>query len=106
MKMARQGDVLFLKVSSIPKDSVEEKRNGPIVVAHSETGHHHVVKDPAARLFNTDNPLISYLRLEGPVQVDHLRDFHTHGSISLNGGCWEIRRQREHAPEGWRRVQD
>lgn len=106
-KFGRQGDVLFRKVKALPKDAVEETRAGDIVVAHSETGHNHVVKDPVARLFNTPDPLVSYLRLEGPATVDHLRDFHTHESLLLDGGgVWEVRRQREHTPEGWRRVAD
>lgn len=34
------------------------------------------------------------------------RSFDTHESILLKGGTYEIRRQREYTPEGWRRVED
>jgi hypothetical protein len=38
--------------------------------------------------------------------VEHLRSFDTHESISIGPGNYEIRRQRENAPEGWRRAAD
>ena len=38
--------------------------------------------------------------------VEHLWPFDTHETIRLTPGKWEIRRQREWSPEGWRRVED
>lgn len=113
-KMAAQGDVLFRRVATIPKDAkpVERVKGAPIVVAHSETGHHHVVRDQAARFFTTADPFVCFLSLESPsVDVEHLRPFDTHETVRLLGepkgpSCFEVRRQREHTPEGWRMVQD
>lgn len=111
-QMAAQGDVLFRRVKSIPKDAVEQPRKGPLVVAHSETGHHHVIESPDAKLFTTADPLVCFLRLEGVPHVDvvHQRPHDTHETLRLMGGndgaCFEIRRQREHTPEGWRMVAD
>jgi hypothetical protein len=113
-RMAAQGDVVFRRVSEIPATAklAERKAGEPLVVAHSETGHHHVIRDPEASLFTSENPLICYLRLETPsVDVEHLRPFDTHETLRLLGdqdkpACFEIRRQREHTPEGWRMVED
>lgn len=108
-----QGDVLFRRVESLPKEAVERERRGAIVVAHSETGHHHVINSPDAKLFGTADPFVCYLRLEAGVSVDveHLRPHDTHETVRLLGDkeratIFEVRRQREHAPEGWRMVTD
>lgn len=110
-----QGDVFFRKVKAVPKDAVQNKAKGAHIVAHSETGHHHVVEEPGAQLFDVPgNPLVAYLQLgdacvAGGVDVVHQRPWDTHETIRLLGApgdVWEIRRQREWEPEGWRRVQD
>jgi hypothetical protein len=112
---AAQGDVLFRKVPAVPDGAVKVKRQGPLVVAHSETGHHHVVEHPGVAMFDVPgNPLVAYLQLEGPdcgagVDVVHQRPWDTHETLRLlgkPGDVFEIRRQREWAPEGWRRVAD
>lgn len=107
-----QGDVLFRRVASVPKDAAEQKSKGPVVVAHSETGHHHTIERAEAKLFTTADPFVCFLRLEGPfADVVHQRPHDTHETLRLmgdesGGACFEVRRQREHAPEGWRMVQD
>ena len=113
-KMAAQGDVLFRRVRALPKGAkpVKRKRGQPIVVAHSETGHHHVVRDPGARFFTTADPFVCFLQMEAPhVDVEHLRPFDPHETVRLLGqpsgkSIFEVRRQREHTPEGWRLVSD
>jgi len=106
---AAQGDVLFRKVLVLP-ENVQKKLTNPIVVAHSETGHDHVIQDPRVVLYEVpDNPLVCYLRAEVPFEITHLRSFDTHEPLLLDGGpgaIWEVRKQREHTPEGWRRVED
>lgn len=117
-KMAAQGDVLFRKMRSkkIPKDFVEVRKPGPIVVAHSETGHHHTAEaSPHGELRcyeNPADPLVCFLQM-GTDCVDftvtHHRPFDTHAPLKMlgkPGDVWQVRRQREHTPEGWRRVQD
>lgn len=113
MSQSRQGDVLFIRVKSIPKNASEQRRehDTPFVVAHSETGHHHVVRNPGAQLFETDNPLVCFLRCEGPMLLEHMRDFDMHGfhlfeAAGDEAQAWEVRRQREQGPEGWRRAAD
>jgi hypothetical protein len=106
---AAQGDVLFRRVEEIPADAelVESTGTGNVVVAHSETGHDHVFRDPtAAKLYRTGDPFICYLRMEAPAALEHLREFDTHEAIMFGVGCYQIRRQREHTPEGYRMVAD
>lgn len=111
-RMAAQGDVLFRRVESIPTQVWEQPREGPLVVAHSETGHHHVIESQDARLFGSLDPQVAYLKLEAPfADVVHERPYDTHETLRLLGdehkpAYYEIRRQREHTPEGWRPITD
>lgn len=110
-KLAAQGDVLFRRIDSLPADAVEQKRKGRLVVAHSETGHHHAVDDPAVKLFEraTRDPMVCYLQIAGEyADVVHHRPHDTHETLRLlgKGAIFEVRRQREYTPEGWRRVED
>jgi hypothetical protein len=104
-----QGDVWFRRVNEIPRGSTKKIcDDGPIVIAYSETHHHHVFRDPmGVTLYErTDDPFTCYLRLETPQMLEHLREFDTHAPILFDAGCYEIRRQREFTPEGLRMVAD
>jgi hypothetical protein len=108
-KLGAQGDVLFRRIDKLPADAVEQKRNGAVVVAHSETGHHHEVETLAVRHFEraTRDPMICFLAVDGEfADVVHKRPFDTHETMRLTPGFWEVRRQEEYTPEGWRRVED
>lgn len=106
-RMAAQGDVLFVKVSAIPENVAESKLAARLVVAHSETGHHHYLEVvPGMRHYTGADTTIAYLTLEGEADVVHGRPHDTHESLRLAPGNWAVRRQREYVPEGWRRVED
>lgn len=112
-KCAAQGDVLFVKIDALPTNLSEQKPNdqNEIVITHSETGHDHVMlldraETPAVQMFNGDNPLISWLKVNRPTSLDHKRQHHTHESILFQPGMYEVRRQQEQRPEGWRQVAD
>lgn len=110
--MAAQGDVLFRKIDRLPEGLVRRKAEGRHIVAHSETGHHHTVDAIGCELFDDPkDPMICYLQLGdgGMCDVVHERNFDTHETLRLLGmpsDVFEIRRQREHTPEGWRMVTD
>jgi hypothetical protein len=38
--------------------------------------------------------------------MGHLRSYDMHAPITIKPGIYELRRQREYTPEGWRRVAD
>lgn len=110
-RQGRQGDILFRKLPALPANAVAVERKGAIVVAHSETGHNHEITALDTRHFeDKQNPLICYLQLgDDACDVIHLRGWDTHETLRLlgkPGTVWEGRRQREHTPEGWRRVAD
>lgn len=102
-----QGDVVIRKVSSIPADATRVEGSGRVVVAHSETGHHHAIDDDGVVRFTVQDPLICYLQVDGAfADIVHHRPWDTHETVRLDGGgqCYEIRRQVETTPEGWQRM--
>lgn len=106
-----QGDVLLIPIAGLPGTAMAaaDTESGAFIVTHSETGHHHIVKErPTVRMFNdTMDVFRSWLVIEGePAELEHLRNFDTHESLLLDPGVYEIRRQVEYTPEGWRRAAD
>lgn len=105
-----QGDMLIRRIDKLPEGVTAcDAENGKYILAHSETGHHHVVKQqPNVKLYSNDNdPFIAYLVADNTkCLVEHERGFDTHETIEIPDGIFEIRRQREYTPEGFRRAQD
>lgn len=109
---AFQGDMMLRRVERVPDGFKEQApTSGRHVVAYSETHHHHDLDATGCKLFVGDDPMVCYLQMAGVshVDVEHQRAFDTHETLRLLGGpdsVWEIRRQREYTPEGYRRVED
>ena len=103
-----QGDLMIRRIGKLPSGLVPAKpENGNHIVAHSETGRHHVVKERSAQLLiDKTNAFIAYLDVAEPTVLEHLRSTDTHESYLLESGNYEVRRQREYVPEGWRRAAD
>lgn len=110
---AAQGDLMLRRIESLPSGAKPISADkGFFVVAHSETGHNHVIADrPNVKLYTTGDPMVSYLEVieatdKMETLLEHLRSFDTHKTIVIPPGVFEVRRQREYTPEGWRRVED
>lgn len=102
-----QGDLNIFLVDSIPKDLTEAspEKDGNHILAHSETGHHHVIDGNTVRVFN-ENEFSSYLEVKEDSNIIHLRGFDTHETMKVPAGKYRISRQREYTPEGYRRAAD
>ena len=109
-QQAAQGDMLITRIAALPKEVQKLKSEaGKFVLAHSETGHHHVVKEQIGVEFyqHANDNFICYLVVNNTeCLVEHERSFDTHEAVGFDPGIYEIRRQREYIPEGWRRAQD
>lgn len=108
-RVGAQGDVFFLRVDALPEGVREVPQvDGRHVIAHSETGHHHITRDREARFYEDPrDPFTCYLRVDGEhADVEHLRPFDTHETVRLLRGITMCRRSREYVPEGFRRVED
>lgn len=85
--MYRQGDLLFLKVNSIPKTAKIVKSG---VILHSDTTQHEHKLVGGVLLKTKD---LQYARISKKGSILH----EEHKLILLSKGLWEIRRQREYA---------
>lgn len=109
---AAQGDLLVRYIDRLPADARERSRSPgePLVVAHSESGHHHLIEADGVVMYEVSDPLVCYLRVDGDyVPLIHAKTGpHAHQPLVFRRGVVEIRRAREWNP--WtrsdRRVQD
>jgi len=106
--IAAQGDAMLKRIDKLPSGLTKAKsKDGKFIVAHSETGHNHTVLERSAQLLiDQTNEFIAYLQVEEDTELTHERSFDTHESLLLTPGIYEIRRQREYTPEGYRKAQD
>jgi len=105
---AAQGDLLITRVDVMP-DGLDQKNDvdGKHILAHSETGHHHVVEARCVDLYQPANDdFVGYIQVKEPCQIIHLRSWDTHAPIALDKGTYRINRQREYTPDGYRRAAD
>ncbi len=102
----RQGDVLIAPTERAPENVTPVPReDGRVVLAHGEdTGHAHAIVDESAELVTAEEAAELYLLVHGdqPVALTH----EEHATIMLPPGDYEVRRQREYAPEENRLVAD
>lgn len=101
--MARQGDVLFVKVKSIPKGG-KVRKSGHILEGEA-TGHIHRVAEAQlaeAEVLDCGAGLFMSVTAEGGVSIVH----EDHNTIVIPPGNYEIVRQREYSPEEIRNVVD
>jgi hypothetical protein len=106
--MYRQGDVLLVPVDADqPREGLQplpRDARGRLVLAHGEaTGHAHAVSAPDAELL--DDPAAvdqMFLRIVTRALLSH----EEHDPIQLPPGLYRVVRQREYAPDMFRRVED
>jgi hypothetical protein len=105
-----QGDVMLQRIDSLPRDVVEtQPQGGHYIVAHSETGHHHVIEArPGVKMYKRANDAYeAFLQIvAGQSTLEHKRGFDTHEPLALPPGTYRVKRQREYIPEGFRRAAD
>lgn len=100
--MIRQGDVLLVEAEIPERARVVRRKDqgfpgvkGIVLAAGEATGHHHVVTDPYARLYEVPGTGERFLR----VSKRGARLIHEeHDPIDLNAGDHAIARQREYEP--------
>lgn len=108
IKAAAQGDVYIVRVDALPGGLIRvDPENGNIIVAHSETGHNHVMDADRVEMYRLPDEIYEcFLVVKDPTELKHLRAWDTHESLLHEPGIYRVRRQREYTPEGWRRAAD
>lgn len=89
--------------------------NGMLIIAHSGSGHHHVlepvaksipISESAKLLIDSTNDLIGELQIANDCYLLHKRGHDTHKAFLLPAGDYIRSLDEENTPEGWRRVAD
>lgn len=106
-----QGDVYLVPIKVIPQEALSREIapvNGRFTITHSESGHHHIVKERSdIRQFSGMDMFRGFLDIVGePAMLEHLRDHHTHAPQVIEPGAWLIQRQAAYTPQGWERARD
>jgi hypothetical protein len=113
--MAAQGDFVIMRVADLPENEnfveIEADATGNIVVAHSETGHNHVMERENVTVYRDSNTSDAdlyelFMIVKEPAEIKHLRSYDTHETLLVPPGTYKIRRQREYTAEGFRRAAD
>jgi hypothetical protein len=111
--IAAQGDFIIIRVDNLPKNLVEiAPENSKYVVAHSETGHNHVMEADNVIAYKSDKITDDtklfelFFSVKEPTTIEHLRSFDTHETLLVPAGNYVVKRQREYVPEGFRRAAD
>lgn len=102
MKIYRQGDVLIMSVTSIPKTAKVTERGKLTLALGEATGHSHTITCEDSELLEDATTLERWLTLPSESEVVHQE----HGPIALPPGDYRVITQREYSPMGIRNVQD
>lgn len=94
----QHGEALLLPVESFP-EAVTIRKVTKEIVAHSETGHHHVVESPVEFEVqgNVDKEDL-YLRLFEPAKLVHKKPTQNHKTLTVPAGIWKVLHKTEYNP--------
>lgn len=103
----QHGECLLVPVNKLPKEQTSKVSTQ--IVAHSETGHHHVIEaDQEFEVMGSLERQDLYLRLFEPAKLVHKKQTEKHRDIIVPKGDWKILHKSEYDP--WakiiRRVED
>jgi len=96
--MYRQGDLLFVQ-AEIPQDA--EQQDDGVIARGEVTGHMHRISDGAKAVLMVAAAQ-AYVRAMRDAEIVH----DEHNAITLPAGDWQVVRQSEYTPSGWRQVED
>lgn len=122
-KTARQGDVMLVRVDSLPTGLIptERDRLGRIVLAHGEkSGHGHAIRNPFVASFRLEGTRpdptgvsggVDYIEVGGSEAATLNHEYESgqmadHHPIELPPGVYKVALQREYSPEAIVRAQD
>lgn len=90
----RQGDLLILKVKSIPEDVI--KRSSRVLAEGEATGHLHELD--SGEVYEKDGTLYFRVPMNKIATLTHPE----HKSVTFEVGEYKVIRQREYVPGEWR----
>ena len=107
MTQYRQGELILQRIADDTSLAAEVLPvDGQLILAHSESGHHHFVSAKMARLFESGEPGVRICKIGvGGGLVEHGR-VGGHTPITLPEGTYRVSQKRQYTPNGWEPVRD
>jgi hypothetical protein len=99
----RQGDVLLVRVDSLPEGAV--KQEGPVILAYGEaTGHEHRIDTPGATLYTLEvsGETKTFLTADQLLELAHKKGgtyTEEHKSLFVEPGVYEVMGQNQWSDE-------
>lgn len=108
-KAVTHGELFLLPVNKVPKG--EKSEHSAFVLAHSETGHNHVLKTLDKKSFTVTevgDSVERYLTLESLGELTHQKTFDVHETRILAPGSYKVYYKKEYdvREQAMRRVFD
>jgi hypothetical protein len=93
----QHGEALLFPVDKLPKGKARKSKEE--IVAHSETGHHHVVvsEKPFEVMGDVEKHDL-YIRLFEPAKLVHKKPTQKHRTLNVPAGLWKILHKTEYNP--------
>lgn len=93
--LGAHGEITLIRVETLPKhfESISPV-NGEFIVAHSETGHHHVLEADGVE-YMPEDAMTAWVRIQKEVSLKHKRSHDTHRTLTIKPGMYRINHARE-----------
>lgn len=98
-RMIRHGEMLLIPVDELPENVEQVFEGKDYIVAHSETGHHHVAVGNVTvfKPIGADSTDI-YLRANKESVIEHRKAFDKHETKTIHEGLYLCRPKSEYDP--------
>ena len=96
--MKRQGDILIIRIDSMPQDAAKQANR--ILAEGEATGHIHELDK--GEVYEKDGTLYFKVEENSTTTLNHPE----HKAVTFDPGTYKVIRQREYEPRGWRYVAD
>lgn len=94
----RHGEAFLRRIEKMPKGKAKHVQD--IIVAHSETGHHHVLESKYdIAVLEPENLGDSlFVELLNPGKLVHQKQINRHNDITVQPGVYEVIQKKEYNP--------
>jgi hypothetical protein len=102
-RLIRHGELLLIPINELPANLEQTFVGERYIVAHSETGHHHVAVADAPNALTVFRPIGAdspdlYLKVSAPSKIEHQKDFDKHETKTIPEGIYLCRPKSEYDP--------
>lgn len=94
----QHGEVMLVPVSAVP-EGLKRRDANSVIVAHSETGHHHVLECPKPMaIYSDDEENQFFVQLFASGKLVHKKEHDFHKTLKADSVIYEVHRKNEYNP--------